>query len=62
MSITTPVEYEGLMLPEAFQLQERMSEYLHNDTVRRAVEPDWVEDDLVAVEDRIAHLTSLLTF
>lgn len=53
---------ESLTLPEAFQLQERLSGYLHNNTVRRAYKPDWVEEDLVSVEDRIAHLTSLLTF
>lgn len=53
---------EGLMLPRAFELQERIHNYLDGNTDRRSEQVDWTETDLIAVEDRIGHLTSLLVF
>lgn len=66
MSITTPVEYEDLMLPEALRLEERIHddlEDLDGDESLVAVFDRYVlRTWLTVVQDRIAYLTSLLTF
>lgn len=66
MSITTPVEYEDLMLPEAIKLETRIYddlEDLDGDRLPIAVNNRYfLQTLLTQVQDRIGHLTSMLVF
>ncbi|MBN7403224.1 Uncharacterised protein [Mycobacteroides abscessus subsp. abscessus] len=66
MSITTPVEYEDLMLPEAIKLETRIYddlEDLDGDQSPIAVNNRYfLQTLLTQVQERIGHLTALLTF
>lgn len=65
MSIIAP-EKQDLMLPEAIELESQLHDDLEE--LSRMSSPDAVRDQLFVqrlltqVQDRIAHLTSLLTF
>lgn len=66
MSTTTSVEYNDMTLPEAIQMQDQ----LHDDLEELSLfsSPDsakdrlYVRNLLTQVQERIAQLTSLLTF
>ncbi|MFT9575668.1 hypothetical protein [Mycobacteroides abscessus] len=66
MSITTSVEYEDLMLPEAIKLETRIYddlEDLDGDQLPIAVNNRYfLQTLLTQVQERIGHLTTLLTF
>lgn len=69
MYVTTPVDhkqYEDMMLPEAIQLEERISDELEdlaaNESPIAANNRYVLRTWLIGVQDRIGHLTSLLTF
>ncbi|WJJ56655.1 hypothetical protein PROPHIBWHA1_40 [Mycobacterium phage prophiBWHA-1] len=66
MPITTPVEYKDLMLPEAIKLETRIYddlEDLDGDQSPIAVNNrHFLQTLLTQVQERIGHLTTLLTF
>lgn len=66
MSTTTSVEYNDMTLPEAIHLEEQLYEDLNylidHPYCNTAPQREQLQTVLTQVQDRIAHLTSLLTF
>ena len=67
MSATTSFKYDDMMLPEAIRMEGRLHDQIDEfDSFPIGTVADWeialVQTLLIEVQDRIAHLTSLLTF
>lgn len=66
MSVIAPTTHKHMMLPEAIQLEERIHADLEDldgdESPLAANNRYFLQTLLTQVQDRIAHLTSLLTF